>query len=66
MKAMTLGATHADWERVPSGVKQGMIKKIEERVKVVDDERAEEKKKADAIRRSERHKVRTASRNLPY
>ena len=58
---MTLGASSEDWIRVPTNVKEMMIKKIEDRVQAVDDARAGEKKKHDAAKRSERNKAKTVS-----
>lgn len=65
MKAMTLGASSEDWLRVPTNVKDSMVKKIEGRVEEVDVVRAEEKKKQDAIKRSERNKAKTVSGDCP-
>lgn len=61
MKAMTLGASSEEWLRVPTNVKDNMVKKIETRVEEVDVVRAEEKKRQDAIKRSERNKAKTVS-----
>lgn len=54
MKAMTLGAKSQDWEFVPETITDKMISDIADRVRKIDDERAEIKKKEDILKRTKR------------
>ncbi|CAM1511182.1 Fc.00g086950.m01.CDS01 [Cosmosporella sp. VM-42] len=62
MRAMTLGASAKEWEQVPRQVKVAMVKEISNRVDVIHQFHEEEKKREDAVKRTERIKARSAQR----
>ncbi|KAL7915675.1 hypothetical protein GGI35DRAFT_485249 [Trichoderma velutinum] len=62
MKVLALGGNTADWNMVPTGVKTRLIKEIDGRVKVVEGEVADAKKREEAKKRADRNKRRAEAR----
>ncbi|KAK5998237.1 Xylanolytic transcriptional activator xlnR-like protein [Cladobotryum mycophilum] len=58
MKILALGGSVDEWAMVPALVRDKMIREIDQRVKLVDAQNAEVKKKEDAKKRAERVKRR--------
>ncbi|KAK4065788.1 uncharacterized protein Triagg1_8557 [Trichoderma aggressivum f. europaeum] len=62
MKVLALGGSTADWGMVPAGVKTRLVKEIDGRVKVVEGEVADAKKREEAKKRADRNKRRAEAR----
>ncbi|PNP52808.1 hypothetical protein THARTR1_06649 [Trichoderma harzianum] len=62
MKVLALGGSTADWNMVPAGVKTRLVKEIDGRVKVVEGEVADAKKREEAKKRADRNKRRAEAR----
>ncbi|QYS93942.1 hypothetical protein H0G86_001306 [Trichoderma simmonsii] len=62
MKVLALGGSTADWNIVPAGVKTRLVKEIDGRVKVVEGEVADAKKREEAKKRADRNKRRAEAR----
>ncbi|KAL7962894.1 hypothetical protein V8C34DRAFT_323430 [Trichoderma compactum] len=62
MKVLALGGSTADWSMVPAGVKTRLVKEIDGRVKVVEGEVADAKKREEAKKRADRNKRRAEAR----
>ncbi|OPB38037.1 hypothetical protein A0O28_0011410 [Trichoderma guizhouense] len=62
MKVLALGGSTADWNVVPAGVKTRLVKEIDGRVKVVEGEVADAKKREEAKKRADRNKRRAEAR----
>lgn len=62
MKVLALGGNTADWNMVPAGVKTRLVKEIDGRVKVVEGEVADAKKRDEAKKRADRNKRRAEAR----
>ncbi|KAL6898164.1 hypothetical protein GGI43DRAFT_428423 [Trichoderma evansii] len=58
MKVLALGGNTADWNNVPAGVKDRLVKEINGRVKTIDLEVADAKKREDAKKRADRNRRR--------
>ncbi|KAL7949893.1 hypothetical protein V8C42DRAFT_308896 [Trichoderma barbatum] len=62
MKVLALGGSTADWNMVATGVKTRLIKDIDGRVKIVEGEVADTKKREEAKKRADRNKRRAEAR----
>ncbi|PNP41743.1 hypothetical protein TGAMA5MH_06336 [Trichoderma gamsii] len=58
MKVLALGGNTADWNNVPAGVKTRLVKEIDSRVKTIDMEAADVKKREEAKKRADRNRRR--------
>ncbi|KAM0449001.1 hypothetical protein ACHAO4_007957 [Trichoderma viride] len=58
MKVLALGGNTADWNNVPAGVKTRLIKEIDGRVKTIETEAADAKKREEAKKRADRNRRR--------
>ncbi|RFU79310.1 hypothetical protein TARUN_2915 [Trichoderma arundinaceum] len=62
MKVLALGGNTADWNVVPAGVKTRLIKDIDGRVKTIEVEVADAKKREEAKKRADRNKRRAEAK----
>ncbi|KAL7933751.1 hypothetical protein V8C35DRAFT_327679 [Trichoderma chlorosporum] len=62
MKVLALGGATADWNMVPANVKMRLVKEIDGRVKVIEGEVADTKKREEAKKRADRNKRRAEAR----
>ncbi|KAL7788968.1 hypothetical protein V8C37DRAFT_404218 [Trichoderma ceciliae] len=62
MKVLALGGNTADWNIVPAGVKARLIKEIDGRVKTIDVEVADAKKREEAKKRADRNRRRAEAK----
>ncbi|KAH8131229.1 hypothetical protein ACSS6W_001129 [Trichoderma asperelloides] len=63
MKVLALGGNTADWNNVPAGVKARLVKEIDGRVKTIEVEVADAKKREEAKKRADRNKRRAEVKN---
>ncbi|KAH6607814.1 hypothetical protein Trco_004127 [Trichoderma cornu-damae] len=62
MKALALGGSTADWNLVPAGVKARLVKEIDGRVKTIEVEAADAKKREEAKKRADRNRRRAEAK----
>lgn len=62
MKVLALGGNTADWGLVPAGVRTRLIKEIDGRVKIVEGEVADVKKREEAKKRADRNRRRAEAK----
>ncbi|KAL7921680.1 hypothetical protein ACQKWADRAFT_313761 [Trichoderma austrokoningii] len=62
MKVLALGGNTADWGNVPAGVKTRLVKEIDGRVKTIEMEAADAKKREEAKKRADRNRRRAEAK----